>query len=303
MTGSPLILGDFNCPSDGASCDPRLLCVMDGFGLSQGVLSPTRRITGAGGARDSLLDLVFYQKVSSFVHRVEVDDVGLSDHCLVTVLLNLTTPPNIIKTFKTRNIRNICRSSFITAINNCSFKLTPAISVDAFCSQMVEDVTNVLNCLAPEQEVTKRIGRHPPHCLTQEALLAKRRRRTLEKRFTRNRTLENQAAYKIACRRATKLIRISSQQFTKNIVESVMGDSRKVWAVCKDLLYGSTVTDMSASGLTAASFIKFFQEKLDKIKLKIATSLETAPVDIYLRRSTPNLSHPPSLVLPQYPST
>ena len=191
MTGSPLILGDFNCPSNGASCNPRLLGVMDGFGLSQGVLSPTHRITGAGGARDSLLDLVFYEKGRSFVHKVEVDDVGLSDHCLVTVLLNLTTPPNIIKTFKTRNIRNLCSSSFITAINNCSFKLTPAISVDAFCSQMVEDVTNVLNRLAPELEVTKRIGRHPPHCPTQDALLAKRRRRTLEKRFTRNRTLEN----------------------------------------------------------------------------------------------------------------
>jgi len=281
MTGSPLILGDFNCPSDGASCDLRLLRVMDGFGLSQGVLSPTRRVTGAGGARDSLLDLVFFQKVRSFVHKVEVYDVGLSDHCLVTVLLNLTTPPNIIKTFKTRNIRNLCSSSFMSAINNCSFNLTPADSVDAFCSQMVEDVTNVLNRLAPEQEVTKRIGRHPPHCLTQDALLAKRRRRTLEKKFTRNRTLENQAAYRSACRRATRLIRISSQEYTKNLVESVLGNSKKVWAVCKDLLYGPTVADMSASGLTAASFIKFFQDKLDKIKLNIATSLMAAPVDVH----------------------
>ena len=34
------------------------------------------------------------------------------------------------------------------------------------------------------------------------------------------------------------------------------------------------------SGLTAASFIEFFHDKLEKIKLKIAASLETAPVDV-----------------------
>ena len=80
-----------------------------------------------------------------------------------------------------------------------------------------------------------------------------------------------------------------------------MGNSKKVWAVCKDLLYGPTVTDMSASWLTAASFIEFFQDKLDKIKLKIATSLITAPVDVPTDvnpKSVPS----PSLVLPQCPS-
>ena len=289
LHGCPIIAGDFNCPAIGAACDQRLLDTMVGYGLSQGVLDPTHR--GSCEGRDNILDLLFHPPDRSGIVGITVEDPGLSDHFLVLAHFAITKPLDIAHTFKTRNIRNMNRQAFADQISLSPFITDPSDSLDVFCAQIRHDVISVLDCLAPVTEITKRPSKHPPYSLSSEAQLAKRQRRTLERRFVRCRTQANRDNYKAACKKALRLIRISSQQYTRSLVDAAHGNSKKLWVVCKSLLHGVDRAVETVQGLTSSSFNNFFQNKIKQIKIKISETLPTL-VGTYDYKDIPDTSHP-----------
>ena len=294
MSGCPVVLGDFNTPSAGGTCDHRLLDLMMEHDLIQGVKSPTH-LSANPNRPDSLLDLVFHPPARSGVSRMVVTDPGISDHRLITVHTKLPLPKNIIKSFLTRNIRHLSRESFAEQINNCSFITEPPDNVDDFCSVMSSEVVAVLDALAPEMLVTKRVGNHAEYTLSPEAMSAKRARRTLERAYKKSRTSQNKLKYNAACHVASRIIRRSKQVFIRGLVESAQGNSKKVWNICRDLLGGEKTNPIDLStGLSATSFNNFFVDKLTMIKCKISSCIANLPSS----QSAPTVDPPTSNVEP-----
>jgi len=88
LPGEPLLCGDFSCPGGADAVDSLLLEVLTDRSLLQVVNQPTHL---AG----NILDLVFTSVDVELVCHVSMKDVGLSDHSLVPVNLNLRSDPSM----------------------------------------------------------------------------------------------------------------------------------------------------------------------------------------------------------------
>ena len=239
QSACPLILGDLNCPgSSPTTFDDRVAEILTTHDLYQSVQTPTRYPARADG-KESLLDLVIHPTKCPFIGPCSVENLGpgVSDHGLVT--FSFTQAPRVTETltFNTRNYNKIDRVQFSKRILESTFVTAPDDDVDVFCDQMCREVTKIIDDLAPEQTVTKRVGGHGPRALQKDALEAKRTRRNLERRYRLHKTEENRQSFRTASRIATRLIKKSACDRTKEIVLSVSGNSKKLWKVCNKLLH------------------------------------------------------------------
>ena len=144
--------GDLNCPGPNRTkglVGKELLEVIDGYSLTQHVVSPTRQ-------SDNLLDHILSPHGTECVKDVTVKNVGLSDHYLVKckVTCPITRQPIIRATF--RNWKRLDLDLFRQRIRLSSACQQPAASADGYAVQLEEDITSILDELAPFWTSTKR---------------------------------------------------------------------------------------------------------------------------------------------------
>ena len=273
----PLIIGDLNCPGASSyTSDKRLLDILVTHDFCQSVVVPTHSAACAA-QQDSLLDLIIHPTSCSWVSDISVSDPGISDHSLISLKLAGCIPPAITSTFFTRNFKHLDRTLFAESISRCSFIVSPSNDTDSFCQQMNTDIVSVLDKLAPLVKMTKRVSSHPRCSLSQEAIDAKRHRRTCERNYRKSRTDVNRLAFREASHTARALIKTSYLSYTTNLIDGVRHDSKKLWKQCHELLHNTINRSPNNCSIKPDSFNDFFIKKVVLIRSKISTTLALLP--------------------------
>ena len=224
-----LICGDFNCPwAPGERINPVISNLERKFGLKQ-------YIDVATHVRGNILDLLFDQGLPDFFSDIKVSPVSFSDHFLVEAKLNTCRTRNIFKQTKSRNLKRFNAEVFVSRLQESDIFMHPANSVDEFVEQIERDVTQFLDDLVPFKTITKRLPKKP-HCwLSDAAIVAKRIRRRLERRWLHTRKESDRQAYRNSCRKANKLITESLQEKHAKDVEEASENSRTLWRAVNKL--------------------------------------------------------------------
>jgi len=98
----------------------------------------------------------------------------------------------------------------------------------------------------------------------------------LQQRYMRVKSESNRIAYRTACKIANKKIKSSMVDYTKGLINSVCGDSKKLWKCCNDLLH-RIPTSTQAQKISPDVFNNFFIRKVELIREKIIQSLRSIP--------------------------
>ena len=90
----------------------------------------------------------------------------------------------------------------------------------------------------------------------------------------RLRSEENRIAYRAACKLARAKIKFSMVEYTKGLITSAMGDSKKLWKCCNKLLHRAPRASQSQN-ISPDAFNTFFIRKVELIREKITNSLNS----------------------------
>jgi len=267
-----VLCGDLNCPGvgPGPSINDKLDDALTSCGLVQHVKQPTRD--------ENLLDIIATADADT-VSNVRVVDCGtISDHCLVTALVQSRRPPPPLVQFSYRDIKRINVADFEQSLRRTSVFTAPADTVDAFAAQLQSCVTELLDKHAPLKQVRKRASSSTVNWLTADAIAAKRERRRLERVWQRSRTNSDRVAYRAACRRTNLLINNSRSAFIRSELESCT-DLRQRWTAVKKLLQSSRIrTVLNAVDAIGQSnkFADYFYSKIDLLRNNISARISSS---------------------------
>ena len=143
--------------------------------------------------------------------------------------------------------------------------------------------------MAPLRTRVRRPPKEITRWLSDEAVEAKRERRRLEKRWSSSKSDSDRIAYRLACRRANKLINESRKDYFRSQLSS-SENCRERWQITKRLLHSArTAQNRAVDELQQLcdKFAKFFINKIISLKHSVALTLSTinifhAPDPIYL---------------------
>ena len=233
LHGKTIICGDFNCPS--LLCqgilDQHLTDILAGHNLQQHVSEPTHRYGG-------LLDLMITPVNSSVLKSApSIQDLGVSDHSVVNAVLNVSiTRPALVK-YQYRKFQDIDINQFMSKLQTSSIWLRPKATTNEYAVQLRDDVTAVLDELAPLKHVTKRRSQHTNSWLSKIAIAARRNRRQLERRYRRTKSDQDRIKYRSACHTTNRLITRSRREYINKKLTESGGDARKRWRIAQKLLH------------------------------------------------------------------
>lgn len=273
LPGEPLLCGDFNCPGGAGTVDNQLSEVLTDRSLLQAVDQPTHL---AG----NILDLVITSIDAELACNVSVEDVGLSDHSLVAVDLNLRHARPNTRQLKYRNIKAVDPAEFARLLGLEKICTCPPVDTDAFADELDASVTRVLNVLAPIRSRSVRIGKRSAKWLSLRAVDAKRRRRRLERRWRRTHAEADRVAYRVCCREANLEINRSREAFFHERLTTAGTDQKARWRVVRELLHTDDRREEPTSEQAqrlCADFSSFFSGKLHRVADEVAARLSTAP--------------------------
>ena len=259
-----IICGDLNCPGPVGSkglVGKELDELINGYNLTQHVKIPTHR-------SGNILDHILSQDEVVSIHNIMVDDVGFSDHSLIKckVVVDIKRQPIIRASF--RNWKKLDLDLFKQRVRSSSAFTHPEATAEGFSSQLENDITRILDELAPVCTSTKRREKPESRWLSKEAVEAKRARHRLERKWKSTGLEAVRVAYREACRVANRLIMDSRRAFYSRVHESSK-DPRTVWHCVKGLLHMNNQSIHHEPGI-CNRFSSFFNEKIVKAKAKVA---------------------------------
>ena len=246
-----VLCGDFNClGSNSTSIRTDLSSLLDAHGLQQFVTTATRRTLNV----ENLLDLVIGGAASTRIRQVGArSSHGVSDHDLVTwSLVTYERPPRHVHTYRFRNLKAIDLEQFKCDIYRSDLFSAPASTAEEFADQLDETVTSILDVHCPLQ--SKRCissSRRDSRWLSQEAVIAKRDRRRLERKWRSSRDEVDFVAYRRMCRAANTAIIKSRHDYYSKRIGAAGSDPRKRWSVIREVCI--RLSDMRAIQMLPAN--------------------------------------------------
>lgn len=259
-----IICGDLNCPGPTGTrglVDEELLELIDSHSLKQHV----HRATYHSG---NLLDHILTSQDADVVKDVTVEDVGISDHCLVKCsLIGRRNRPNVV-TFTYRKWKQLDLDEFRKRVTLSSVQLQPASTADMFALQLETDITGILDELIPVCTCTKRHGKCDSRWLSPEAITAKQTRRRLERRLKTTGLESVRKAYRAACRIANRCINEARRSHCARTITESSRDPRALWRNVKGLLHSGASSTASIPGL-CQSTASFFAAKIAKVQVTV----------------------------------
>ena len=265
-----MIMGDFNLHIN----KPHLTNVikfneiLEMFSLTQHVKSPTHN---AG----NILDLVITRKDSNLLTECNVGEL-LSDHYSILLRVNLSKPKPAKKLVKFRKTRNIDMAKLkkdvanhLSGMNRLAESTGPEYLKSLI--NLYEKCTNILDQHAPIQEKMITIRNNTPwnNSDIKEAKTAKRR---AEKKWRKTRSQVDFDNFKEKRNQYNKTLNnLRTQYLTKKIHEN-KGNSKALFKIINSSLNRKAISPLPPhenEKTLATDFSKFFEEKIDKIKLKL----------------------------------
>ena len=276
------MVGDFNCPGQPNTIDPRLSTILADRGCIQYVSESTRE--------PNLLDLIISFPSTStlisspqnilgppLIHSVQVQSVPFSDHKLISFNAVFPRPIIATSTFTFRNLRSITSTPFLSLLQNSQIFTNPPRGADDYAAQLDSDVLAALDAVAPVVIRTKRSSqRSSPAWMTKEAINAKRVTRQLERRFKKSGSAADFAAWKRAGRLSVKEIKTATDGHLSSMVKNVSSEPAQRWKAVQNILHESRVTNSVANcNFSAQVFSDYFVDKIALIRTVILSNINS----------------------------
>ena len=262
------IFGDFNIHLDKSSVNTRsFLDILDTFSLHQHVTFPTH-IYG------HWLDLFITRSNCTNVKAVSSSD-GLSDHLtvLIDLWLHIKSSPekaNIIF----RPINKIDLDALHTDLSNSDLLMHPKTSLLELTDQFSKTLSQLLDKHAPKQ--TKMTQLRPPSpWMSLEIIIAKRRRRYLERVWRRSRSPLDRSRYTKQLHLCNRMMSKAKSDYYTSLLSNNSDNPRQMWNSVNKILHrekSKPLPDHTSLDTLCSSFSKFFTDKITLIRSNFDTN-------------------------------
>jgi hypothetical protein len=259
-----VVLGDFNLHWGENERPSRILQErMAAFGLQQIVEPPTHR-------RGHTLDLIFINQGSNHpTMDVQVDDVGFSDHFLVSCTLSdqLATRPHAQR--KCRKFKNMDAAAFCSDVERSLAAILqedPQSSTDGKITMFNKAISDSLDTHAPWKTITLK-GNGPKKWYDDEIHTERRRRRQLERKYKKTNLTIHKERMDEQSDKVVRLIQQKKRAFYQHKFQHA--DHKETFKLIKSLSdthkEQPLPSDRDAETLVK-DFSDFFRTKIKKIQ-------------------------------------
>ena len=230
------------------------------FGLLQHVTQPTH---DKGG----LLDVVLTRNDSTHP-KVDVTDVGLSDHLLLTWTANLGRPDLIYHTTTRRRWREFNADDFRVTVSQSQLCDNQFISEQTSADDMLDSYNKVIGTIldsqAPFDTITCRKRPSDPW-YDAECRAAKKSTRKLELRYKKTLSPIDRSLWTSSLKFQHKLAGKKKQEFWVNKINSSK-NPRLLWQSIDEISGRSSTKAKLESTLSALDLSNFFRDKINLIR-------------------------------------
>ena len=271
-----LIAGDINihCENLTDGHTQQLLELLEMFNLTQVISDATHR----GG---HTIDVVITHMEEIEVTGVEVQDVKLSDHFLISFGANCKTDKSFYKTITYRNIKQVNKEAF----KNELMDALATIPMNNDLGTVVTDYNNKMSKLMNEHapQITREVKIVPTApWFDAEYKETRKQRRKAEKKYKITRNQADRDAFTSLRKQTTQMAKSKKKQHFIEKIQSARDSQKTLYKVVNSLLdvkQESSLPTAETDVELAENFQTYFRDKIQKIR-------ETFT-------STDNRSHPP----------
>ncbi|KAK3518002.1 hypothetical protein QTP70_030316 [Hemibagrus guttatus] len=277
----PLVLGDFNLPSDKLHSSG-LLALLNSFSLSFNSCPPTHK-------EGNVLDLVFTHP--SPATDMTVTPLHISDHHLVSFSITLPVLPKRNPqhlSLTRRNLHSISPSS----VASCTLSSLPdhesfsSLPLDSATDTLLSSLSSTMDFLCPLSTI-RRKNSSPAPWLSDVLRNNRRELRSAARKWKKSKLDTDLTSYRTLLSKFSLDVTSAKTSFYKEKLETSAQDPRKLHNIFSSLL--NPPAPPSPSSLTAKDFASFYTEKIERI-CQTFTSLPTSPTSHNQHSATPSLT-------------
>ena len=256
-----IIAGDINihCDSVNDRHSVQLNDLLTAFNLTQVINVPTHR-------RGHTLDVVIARLDDTKISKVEVSDIALSDHYLLSFSVDCTAPRSYYKTITYR--RKVNNNEFRECLLNTLSNIHIGNNFGEAVSEYNSNLSALVENIAPKITKTVKIVNNAPWFDTEYKTLRRERRRA-EKKFKRTLDEDDKNAFKELRKGTTAVAKEKKQQYYINQIRNANNKPKMLFNVVNTLMdaENSSVLPTSTSDTKLANdFQTYFKEKILKIR-------------------------------------
>ena len=253
---------------DNPSCPvaAEFLSLLDCLGLHQHVEAPTHN-------KGHTLDLAITNSAS--IKNLEVYDLGVSDHMVVSLTLtSLLPPPRPKRQITFRNLKRIVSVDLATDLQHITYS-TPE-TVDELVEHYNTFLSSVLDLHAPVKMREVMFERSAPW-YTQELRTIKTAGHALERQFRHTGLTVHKLAFRDHQKIYCQALKKARSTFYSNLINQNTGNSKKLFSTINHLLKPPSPSLSEATVERCNSFIDFFRSKVNNIRSLLPNSLYPSP--------------------------
>uniref|UniRef100_A0A3B3Y420 Reverse transcriptase domain-containing protein n=1 Tax=Poecilia mexicana TaxID=48701 RepID=A0A3B3Y420_9TELE len=268
-----LILGDFNIHVHSSNNRPaaEFLELLDCLHLTQHVSVPTH-------TKGHTLDLVITDNAP--ISNLQVEDLGVSDHKLISMTLPLTkTYMQTKRQIQFRSVKTIDLTLFNKDIQDISLP-TKFTSVNDYVNHYNSSLRSILDTHAPVKTRTVTFSRSAPW-FTPELRIMKTAGRALERQFISSGLLGHKQAYRKHQKTYSVALTAARSHYFSLKISNSRGNSKQLFSEINSLVKPSTYTLADTSIDHCNRFMDFFINKVASIQSALPVIAESQ-VDITL---------------------
>ena len=198
-----VLAGDLNIHYEkDTDSSKKLKGILSSFGLSQNVVDATNKF---GHIIDHVISPI---EGNAPVSNVEVHDVSLSDHFLVSFKLSCSVLPAKTKQITFRNLKSINQDFFASELSQCLASIDLTVDFGSTVASYNKALSTLLDNHAPEITTTVKVVNKAPW-FNHEYRILRQQRRKAEKRFRRSKLEVDRLRFVELCKMCTQTSFIS----------------------------------------------------------------------------------------------
>ena len=270
-----IIAGDINIHCDVVNdrVTVQLNDLLQMFNLVQVVDSPTHR---AGHT----LDIVITRSDEE-ISQVEVSDISLSDHFLISFLTDCKIKRTFYETRTYRNIKRVDMDNFTNDLAEVIQDIPTNRSLGVVVGDYNVKMANLIDRHAPKVTKEFKIVPSAPWFDMEYKELRKERRKA-EKKYKRSGNCDDKEAFKCFRKQTTELALLKKRQYYTEKIDNAQNKPKELFKIVnrlRDVKQECGLPSASSNDELANKFLVYFKDKIVKIRDSFTTNSEfnTAP--------------------------
>ena len=225
-------------------------------------------IVGSTQREGHTLDLVIVKEDEIEISGINVEDVSLSDHFLISFNASCETSKSFYETITYRNIKQINKDLFRRELKNELDNISMDNELEIVMNQYNNKLLSLMNHHAPT--ITRRVKLVPSApWFDNEYKELRRRKRIAERNYRNSHTEESKAEFKSLRKQTTNLAKIKKQEHFKSKIENAGNNQKELFSVVNKLLDIKQKTGLPTANSDkelATNFQQYFKEKIQNIR-------------------------------------